>query len=57
MKKVYTYREMKAMRLKEAPRLSPIISGVVRCNVIVITPSEISTGIKSYHSRETKKDF
>lgn len=57
MKKVYSYKEMKAMDLKKAPRLSPVISGVVRSNIIVITPSEISSGIKSYHNRETEKGF
>ena len=46
------------MHLESAPMLSPTISGVVRSNSIIITPSDASSGIKSYHSREaTVKDF
>lgn len=52
MKKVFTYAEMKAMHFKDAPRMSPTISGVVRSSTIVITPSDVSSGIKPYHSRE-----
>lgn len=58
MNKIYTSKEMKMMHLESAPMLSPTISGVVRSNSIIITPSDASSGIKSYHSREaTVKDF
>ena len=57
MRKVYTYSDMKAMHLKDAPKFSPVISGVVRGSSIVITPTDVSSGIKSYHNRESRKNF
>lgn len=57
MKKVFTYNEMKEMRLKRAPKMSPTISGVVRSNSIVIIPSDVSSGIMPYHSCETGKNI
>ena len=57
MKKIYTYEEMRKMHLKRATRLSPTISGVKRSGNIIVTPGEVSSGIKYYHSRESIKAF
>lgn len=58
MKKAYTYNEIKAMHIVGASRVSPTISGVVRSRSIIINPSDVSSGIKPYRSREigTVKD-
>ncbi len=53
MKKTYTYKEIKAMHIVGASReVSPTISGVVRSRSIIVNPSNVSSGIKPYRSRE-----
>ena len=49
MSKTYTYEELKAMGVKPVIQMSPSISGVKRCNSILLSDNAFSSEIKAYN--------
>jgi hypothetical protein len=49
MIKIYTYEELKAMGVKPIIQMSPSISGVKRCNSILLSNNNFSSEIKTYN--------
>lgn len=49
MSKMYTYEELKAMEVKPVIQMSPSISGVKRCNSILLSDNAFSSEIKTYN--------
>lgn len=50
MIKTYTYEELKTMCFKPIMQMPPSISGVKRCNSILLSNSDFSSEIKAYNS-------
>ena len=48
MSKTYTYEELKAMGVKPVIQMSPSISGVKRCNSILLSDNAFSVGGRAY---------
>lgn len=45
----YTYEELRAMEVKPIMQMSPSISGVKRCNSILLSNNDFSSEIKAYN--------
>lgn len=49
MSKTYTYEELKAMGVEPIIQMSPSISGVKRCNSVLLSDNAFSSEIKAYN--------
>jgi len=49
MSKTYTYEKLKAMGVKAVIQMSPSISGIKRCNSILLSNNAFSSEIKTYN--------